>query len=133
MNDKNISGIIPLHTRPVTSVVKMGDAFSLENIKVDIEVDANVARVDNETFVVDTVIICENKSVDFSVMLQIETLVLGFGEMDQISKLVKKQCREEIFGCAEIMILNLTSLHGYPLRIDFRKHIEQIDRENGDI
>jgi hypothetical protein len=131
MRENNTTVVIPIHTRPVTSIVKMGDMDITKNTPVEVEVESNIAAIDKNTFVADTVVVCENKKVGFCIMIQLETLLLGCGTIDQISKIVRKQLRNEIFSCAEIMVWKLSQLHGCPLKIDLIKNIENSEK-NGE-
>ena len=131
MRENDATVIIPIHTRPVTSVVRMGNTDITKNMPVKVEVEANIASIDEDTFVADTVVICENKQVGFCIMVQIETLLYGRGTIDQVTKIVKKQLRNEIFSCAEIMVWKLSEMHGCPLKIDLIKNIEKSEK-NGE-
>jgi hypothetical protein len=93
--------------------------------RVDCHVEKREHPHNDNLYVVETVVCCFNNESGFRVLVGLETVLLADGTLEDITETIKASIREDIFAKAEKAILDITSIHGCPLRIYLNKYIER--------
>ena len=133
-NEKDkVAVVIPINTRPVASNVIMGELVANQPLSLEVKVECGARKSETEenTYFVSTIVHCGCVEKSFHVSVAVESRVFALGEEETIFQSMKDSVRNISFEMAEDMILKLSAMHGYPIKIELLKHI-QAQEENMD-